>query len=83
MAASRPSYRTTLLLCGFVVLGWIWDLALGGGLGHSLAWLGALILIGGISALAVRGGRVAADETPFHNPSSGAAQGFGSFSVPP
>lgn len=48
-------YRMTLLLCGFLVLGWLWDLALGAGVGHAAAWLGALVLVGGISLLAARG----------------------------
>ncbi|MEO9236850.1 MAG: hypothetical protein ABI418_02040, partial [Jatrophihabitantaceae bacterium] len=57
-AASRAvwtKYRTTILLSGFVILGWLWDLALGGGLAHTIGWLAALILVGGISALAVHG----------------------------
>lgn len=44
-------YRSTLWLCGLVVLGWLWDLALGGAGIHALAWLAALVLVGGISAL--------------------------------
>jgi len=45
------AYRTTLLLCAFVLLGWIWDFSLGGGVAHSVGWLAALVLIGGISGL--------------------------------
>jgi GNAT superfamily N-acetyltransferase len=56
--ASR--YRTCLLLTGLVALGWAWDLLLGGGRQHSAAWLGALVLVGGISALAT-GGSVATE----------------------
>lgn len=47
-------YRTALWLCGFVVAGWLWDLALGGGRTHAVAWAGALVVVGGISALAAR-----------------------------
>lgn len=48
-AASR--YRSTLWLCGLVLGGWLWDLALGGARAHAPAWLAALVLVGGISAL--------------------------------
>jgi GNAT superfamily N-acetyltransferase len=48
-------YRNAALLPGLIVLGWIWDLALGGGRAHAPAWLGALIIVGGISLLAARG----------------------------
>jgi GNAT superfamily N-acetyltransferase len=48
-------YRTAILLSGFVVAGWVWDLALGGGWAHAIAWLIALVVVGGISALAARG----------------------------
>jgi GNAT superfamily N-acetyltransferase len=47
--ASR--YRGTLWLCGLVLGGWLWDLALGGGRVHALAWLAALVVVGGVSAL--------------------------------
>jgi GNAT superfamily N-acetyltransferase len=47
-------YRTALWLCGFVIAGWLWDLALGGGRAHTAAWAGALVIVGGISALAAR-----------------------------
>ncbi|HEV2887384.1 MAG TPA: GNAT family N-acetyltransferase [Jatrophihabitans sp.] len=57
----RLRYRSAALLTGLIVLGWIWDLALGGGRAHALAWLGALIVVGGISLLAARG---AADPDP-------------------
>lgn len=55
MARRLGRYRTAALLTGLIVLGWIWDLALGGGRTHALAWLGALIVVGGISLLAARG----------------------------
>ena len=45
------TYRTTILLCAFVLLGWIWDFSLGGGIVHSIGWALALILIGGVSGL--------------------------------
>jgi len=51
-AATR--YRSTLWLCGLVLGGWLWDLALGGGRVHALAWLAALVLVGGVSALIAR-----------------------------
>ncbi|MDQ1738681.1 MAG: hypothetical protein QOE53_333 [Pseudonocardiales bacterium] len=62
-ATGRHSrYRNAALLIGLIVLGWLWDLVLGGGRAHALGWLGALIVVGGISLLASRG---AADiETP-------------------
>jgi GNAT superfamily N-acetyltransferase len=47
-------YRTALCLCGFVIAGWLWDLALGGGRAHAAAWAGALVVVGGISAVAAR-----------------------------
>jgi GNAT superfamily N-acetyltransferase len=47
-------YRTAILLSSFIVAGWLWDLALGGGVGHAIGWLIALLLVGGISALAAR-----------------------------
>ena len=39
------------LLCAFVLLGWIWDFSLGGGVAHSIGWALALILVGGVSGL--------------------------------
>ena len=54
-------YRGAVLLTGLIVLGWLWDLALGGGRAHAPAWLGALIVVGGIGLLAARG---AADPEP-------------------
>ncbi len=60
MAGRRSRYRSAGLLTGLIVLGWIWDFALGGGWVHAPAWLGALIVVGGISLLAARG---AADPT--------------------
>ncbi|HEX8079812.1 MAG TPA: GNAT family N-acetyltransferase [Jatrophihabitans sp.] len=54
-------YRRAGLLPGLIVLGWIWDCALGGGRAHAPAWLGALIIVGGISLLAARG---ATDPSP-------------------
>ncbi len=50
----HPRYRTTLLLAGLVVMGWAWDVALGGGRAHSAAWLGALVVVVGVSGLAAR-----------------------------
>lgn len=47
-------YRSTLWLGGFVIAGWLWDFALGGGRAHALGWLVALVLVGGISALVAR-----------------------------
>jgi GNAT superfamily N-acetyltransferase len=55
MVRRHSKYRSAALLTGLIVLGWIWDLALGGGLAHAAAWLGALIVVGGISLLAARG----------------------------
>lgn len=54
---ARRGYRGTAVLSGVIVAGWIWDLELGGGRAHSLAWLAALVLVGGISALSVRAAR--------------------------
>ncbi|MGI8666605.1 MAG: GNAT family N-acetyltransferase, partial [Jatrophihabitans sp.] len=44
-------------------------------------WLGASIRIGGISALAVRGGRLAPAETPSDDPAGGPPQGSDSLPV--
>lgn len=55
MAGRRSRYRSAGLLTGLIVLGWIWDFALGGGRAHAPAWVGALIIVGGISLLAARG----------------------------
>lgn len=52
IAAGR--YRGTLWLCALVLGGWLWDLALGGARTHALAWLVALLLVGGVSALIAR-----------------------------
>ena len=54
MKPARSRYRTPAILCGIIVLGWAWDFALGGGAAHSLAWLGALVVVGGISMLSAR-----------------------------
>ncbi len=54
---SATSYRRVLGLCGLVLLGWAWDAALGGGRAHALAWLLALVLVGGASSLSVRAAR--------------------------
>lgn len=61
MAKRRSRYRSAGLLTGLIVLGWIWDFALGGGWAHTPGWLGALIIVGGISLLAARG---ATDSSP-------------------
>ena len=61
MARRRSRYRNAALLPGLIVLGWIWDFALGGGRAHAAAWLGALVVVGGISLLAARS---AADPAP-------------------
>jgi GNAT superfamily N-acetyltransferase len=53
----RASYRHTALLCGLVLVGWAWDIALGGARIHALAWIAALILVGGISSLIVHGAK--------------------------
>lgn len=64
-SAKRASYRTAALLAGTVLLGWAVDLALGGGAGHSIGWLLALLLVAGIPALAARAAhRRAADAEP-------------------
>ena len=60
-AGRHTRYRGAVLLTGLIVLGWLWDLALGGGRAHAAAWLGALIVVGGIGLLAARG---AADPEP-------------------
>jgi ribosomal protein S18 acetylase RimI-like enzyme len=51
---SRTRYRGAALLTGLVCLGWAWDLALGGGRVHALAWSAALVVVAGISVLAAR-----------------------------
>jgi GNAT superfamily N-acetyltransferase len=61
MARRHSRYRGAALLTGLIVVGWIWDLGLGGGRAHAAAWLGALMVVGGISLLAARG---AADPDP-------------------
>ena len=60
-AGRHTRYRGAVLLTGLILLGWLWDLALGGGRAHAAAWLGALIVVGGIGLLAARG---AADPEP-------------------
>jgi GNAT superfamily N-acetyltransferase len=52
--SAAGKYRSTLWLCGLVLAGWLWDLALGGARVHALAWLAALLLVGGVSALIAR-----------------------------
>jgi GNAT superfamily N-acetyltransferase len=49
------SYRGPALLCGLIVVGWAWDLVLGGGRADALGWLLALVLVGGVGLLAARG----------------------------
>ena len=61
MARRLSKYRGAALLTSLIVLGWLWDLALGGGRAHAAAWFGALVTVGGISLLATRG---AADPEP-------------------
>ena len=60
----RSRYRGVVLLTGLIVLGWLWDLALGGGRAHALGWLGALVVVGGISLLAARGKQTTDPELP-------------------
>lgn len=48
----RANYRTAALLACLVLLGWAVDLASGGGAGHALGWLLALLLVAGIPTLA-------------------------------
>ncbi len=55
MSSRRAGYRNAALLTGLVALGWLWDLALGGGRAHALGWLLALVVVGGIGLLAARG----------------------------
>jgi GNAT superfamily N-acetyltransferase len=43
-----------VLLCAVVLGGWAYDAALGGGMANAGAWVAALVLVGGISALTVR-----------------------------
>ncbi len=63
--AQRARYRTAGLLAGTVLLGWAADAALGGGAGHSIGWLLALLLVGGIPALSAWSAhRRAADAGP-------------------
>jgi GNAT superfamily N-acetyltransferase len=54
VAKRQPTHRQTALLCGLVVLGFLWDVALGGGKAHAIGWLVALLLVAGISTLAAR-----------------------------
>lgn len=55
MAADPSRYRGPIVLCVAVLAGWAWDFALGGGRTHAVAWLAALIVVGGITALAAHG----------------------------
>ncbi|HEY0168420.1 MAG TPA: GNAT family N-acetyltransferase [Jatrophihabitans sp.] len=77
MTGRRSRYRSAGLLTGLIILGWIWDFVLGGGRTHSPAWLGALIVVGGISLLAARGAPdsafadpAPADRTPAAGPAA-------------
>jgi GNAT superfamily N-acetyltransferase len=54
----RTSYLRSAALGGLVLLGWLWDFSLGGGGTHAWAWLGAFLVVAGVSALAVHGARV-------------------------
>lgn len=59
-----PSYRTAVLLAVLVSLGWAADFALGGGAGHAVGWLLALLLIAGIPALSAWSARHRAGDQP-------------------
>lgn len=48
------TYRSTVVIALGVVAGFVLDLVLGGAGVHLFAWLGALVLIAGLDALAVR-----------------------------
>jgi GNAT superfamily N-acetyltransferase len=67
------SYRTTILLCGLILLGWLWDGVLGGGAVHWFAWFGALILVGGISGLTSYAARRHQGAQPIAVPAAGPA----------
>ncbi|MEO7261691.1 MAG: GNAT family N-acetyltransferase [Jatrophihabitantaceae bacterium] len=89
MAGHRSRYRSAGLLTGLIVLGWLWDVALGGGRAHSAAWLGALVVVGGISLLAAHGaadenspGLASSDPTP-SNPVRSAAPATGPIVIQP
>jgi GNAT superfamily N-acetyltransferase len=66
----RFRYRAAALLTGLIALGWICDLVLGGGRAHALGWLGALIVVGGISLLAARGATDPAPAVALPSPSA-------------
>ena len=57
--------------------GWLWDLALGGGRAHALAWLAALVLVGGISALIAASGRPGSRDPDADKQRKPAAQAHG------
>jgi len=63
----RTGYRTPLLLCGLIALGWLADAALLGGAAHWPGWLLALLLVGGITGLSARQ-RAARPGAPAHAP---------------
>jgi len=62
VTSRRSGRRNAALLPGLVVLGWLWDLALGGGRAHAPGWLAALVVVAGIGLLAGRG-RVGGEPT--------------------
>src|ERR1700712_4253900 len=61
------AYRTTLLLCAFVVLGWLWDFSLGGGAEHAIGWLAALVAVGGVSGLSAWSKQRRGEVAPIRN----------------
>jgi GNAT superfamily N-acetyltransferase len=71
----RTSYLRTAALSGVVLLGWLWDAALGGGRAHALGWLVALLVVGAISVLSVHAARrTARDQAVAGDQAGGGAQ---------
>ena len=58
-APPRDSYLRVALLSGVVLLGWIWDFAIGGGRAHAVGWLVALLVVAAVMTLVVRSARSA------------------------
>lgn len=56
-APPRDSYLRVALLSGVVLLGWIWDFALGGGRAHAVGWLIALLVVAAVMTLVIRSAR--------------------------